>query len=104
MYKAYKFRLYPNNKQKELLNKSFGCCRFIYNYYLNQIKENKYQNAYTCINDYTNNLKYEYQFLQEVDSTILRKELFSLEDSFKRFFNNNCGYPKFKNKHDKNSY
>lgn len=104
MYKAYKFRLYPNNNQKELLNKSFGCCRFIYNHYLNKIKENKYMNAYTCIKDYTNNLKYKSSFLQEVDSIILRKELFSLEDAFKRFFNNGYGYPKFKSKFDKNSY
>lgn len=35
MYRAYKFRLYPNNKQKELINKTFGCSRFVYNYYLN---------------------------------------------------------------------
>ena len=34
--KAYKFRLYPNEKQKTLINKTFGCTRFVYNYYLNQ--------------------------------------------------------------------
>ena len=33
MYKAYKFRLYPNNNQLELINKFFGCNRFVYNYY-----------------------------------------------------------------------
>ncbi|MBQ9854472.1 MAG: helix-turn-helix domain-containing protein [Bacilli bacterium] len=38
MYKAYKFRLYPNKEQKELINKSFGSCRFVYNYYLSNIK------------------------------------------------------------------
>jgi len=37
MYKTYKFRLYPTEEQKTLLNKTFGCCRFIYNYYLNDI-------------------------------------------------------------------
>ncbi|HGM3507480.1 TPA: helix-turn-helix domain-containing protein [Clostridioides difficile] len=31
MEKAYKFRMYPNKKQKELINKTFGCCRFVYN-------------------------------------------------------------------------
>ena len=45
MYKAYKFRLYPNDKQKELIHKTFGCTRFIYNYFLNQCKENKYKKA-----------------------------------------------------------
>ena len=40
MYKTYKFRIYPNDSQKELLNKSFGCSRFVYNYYLTKIKNN----------------------------------------------------------------
>ena len=31
MNKAYKFRIYPNAEQKELLAKTFGCVRFIYN-------------------------------------------------------------------------
>ena len=35
MYNTYKFRIYPNDEQIILLNKSFGCARFIYNYYLN---------------------------------------------------------------------
>ena len=39
VYKAYKFRLYPNNKQKELIHKTFGCTRFIYNYFLSECKE-----------------------------------------------------------------
>ncbi|KAK2346315.1 hypothetical protein XC55_00700 [Clostridioides difficile] len=34
MEKAYKFRMYPNKKQQELINKTFGCCRFVYNKYL----------------------------------------------------------------------
>ena len=38
MYKAYRFRLYPNRKQKELIHKTFGCTRFVYNYFLNQYK------------------------------------------------------------------
>ncbi|EJA6770529.1 TPA: helix-turn-helix domain-containing protein, partial [Clostridioides difficile] len=32
--KAYKFRMYPNKKQQELIKKTFGCCRFVYNKYL----------------------------------------------------------------------
>lgn len=37
--KAYKFRLYPNREQTELLAKHFGCSRFVYNYFLNQRRE-----------------------------------------------------------------
>ena len=38
MYMAYKFRMYPNDEQKVLINKNFGCSRFVYNYYLTYIK------------------------------------------------------------------
>ena len=31
-HKAYKFRLYPTQTQKVLLNKTFGCVRFVWNY------------------------------------------------------------------------
>ena len=46
MYKTYKFRLYPNNEQKVILNKTFGCVRFIYNYFLDKCKNNKYIKAF----------------------------------------------------------
>ena len=36
MYKAYKFRAFPNSKQIEFIQKTFGCTRFIYNYYLDK--------------------------------------------------------------------
>ena len=104
MYRAFKFRMYPNNEQKTLINKTFGSSRFIYNYYLNKIKDSKYINAYTNISDYVNNLKYTYPFLQEVDSIIIRKTLFHLDDNIKKCYNNHFGYPKYKSKYDRNSY
>ena len=104
MYKSFKFRLYPNKLQLELINKSFGCSRFIYNYYLSNIKNNGYKDAYSNISDYVNSLKYEYIFLQEVDSIIVRKTLFHLDDNLKKYYNNGFGYPKYKSKFEKNSY
>ena len=95
MYKTFKFRLYPNKKQETLLNKSFGCSRFIYNLYLSNIKSNGYRNAYLNISDYVNNLKYEYLFLQEADSAIIRKTLFHLDDNIGKYYNNGFGYPKY---------
>ena len=104
MYKAYKFRLYPDKIQKEKINRNYGCNRFVYNYYLSMIKNSNYINACACIKDYTNKLKYEYPFLQEADSILIRKSLFNLEDNFKRYFKSNFGYPKYKSKYGKNSY
>ena len=103
MYKTYKFRIYPNDSQKELLNKSFGCSRFVYNYYLTKIKNSGYMSANACIKDYVDNLQYEYSFLKEVDS-IIRRSLFNLEDAYQRFFKLKSGYPKYKSKYSRNSY
>ena len=104
MYKTFKFRMNPSKEQTILINKTFGSSRFIYNYYLAKIKENKYINAYSNIKDYVDNTKYTYSFLQEVDSTIIRKSLFSLDDNIKKCYNLGFGYPKFKSKYDKQSY
>ena len=104
MYRAFKFRIYPNKEQKELINRIFGCVRFTYNYSLLKIKEDNYQDIYSNMTDYVNNLKYEYVFLQEVDSTLIRKTLFHLDDNMKKYYNNGFGYPRYKSKFDRNSY
>ena len=72
MYKAYKFRLYPNEQQKVLLNKSFGCARFVYNHYLSLSIKDGYKSKNIYIKDYVNNLKSEYPFLTEIDSIVIR--------------------------------
>ena len=71
MYKAYKFRLYPNDNQKILINKIFGCTRFIYNHFLNKCKEEKFIKAYDMCKE-LKELVVDYPFLKEVDSMALR--------------------------------
>lgn len=63
MLKGYKFRIYPTHEQKILIHKSFGCSRFVYNYYLTKIKDGNYKSAFACVKDYVDHLKYEYSFL-----------------------------------------
>ena len=87
MYKAYKFRLYPNKEQIELINKTFGSSRYVYNHYLNKMKNNGYVSAYTNIRDYTSTLKYDAVFLQEIDSIVIRESLFNLDNAYKKLFN-----------------
>lgn len=82
--KGYVFRLYPTDEQKELIEKSFGCYRYIYNYFLG--KSNGYINAFNSCKEIKELVK-ENNWLSEVDSCLLRCSIFNLEDSFKRFKN-----------------
>ena len=102
MEKAYKFRIYPNKQQEELINKTFGCCRFVYNRYLAkriELYENN-QETYSykqCSYDLTN-LKKELIWLKEPDKFSLQNSLKDLEAAYKKFFKEKIGFPKFKSK------
>lgn len=108
---AYKFRIYPNKFQEEQIQKTFGCCRYVYNHYL-ALRKAKYEadksnmNYYECAKDLTI-LKKVNEWLKEVDSQALQQSLRNLEAGFQNFFRRvknkeNPGYPKFKSK--KNRY
>ena len=103
IYKAYKFRLYPTEEQKILINKTFGCCRFLYNYYLNYQKENGVQKSFDLCKD-LKELENQHEYLKEVDSCALRCSIFDLEDGFNNFFAKRSGYPNFKSKFNRQSY
>jgi len=100
--KAYRYRIYPNKKQKELLARTFGCCRFVYNYYLakrmEMYEKKKETFSYVkCAND-MKSLKSELEWLKEVDSTALQFSLRDLDSAYQKFFREHSGYPKFKSK------
>lgn len=101
MYKAYKFRLYPNNEQKTLIHKTFGCYRFIYNYFLDKCKENKVMKAYDMCSE-LKEMYGDYPWLKEVDSCSLRCSIFHLEDAYKNNFDKRNNYPSYKKKQKKN--
>jgi len=109
MLRAYKYRLYPNKKQQELISKTIGCCRFVYNYYLNKRiemyqNEGKTLNYKDCANDLTE-FKQQYDWLKDVDSIALQQALKDLDTAYQNFFNNGKGFPKFKSKKNpKQSY
>ena len=100
--KAYKFRIYPNKQQEELINKTFGCCRYIYNRFLAKrieyYENNKETYSYKqCSSDLTN-LKKELLWLKEPDKFSLQNSLKDLEAAYKKFFKEKIGFPKFKSK------
>ena len=110
--RAYKFRIYPNDEQRILFAKTFGCVRMVYNYWLDrkirQYEENKTNVTYTvCAKEMAAMKKTdEYAFLKEVDSVSLQQSLRHLDAAFQNFFRQpKAGFPKFKSKkRNKNSY
>lgn len=102
--KAYKYRIYPNEKQKEIIAKTFGCCRFVYNKYLAEkiklYKTEKKSITYVECAKAMSELKDELEWLTEVDSTALQSSLKDLDTAYKKFFEEHAGYPKFKSKKD----
>ena len=90
MEKSYKFRIYPNEKQCVLIAKTFGCARFVYNYYLDKkiklYKETKQSMSfYACCLDLTL-LKKETEWLREVDKFSLQNSLRNLDTAYQKFF------------------
>ena len=105
MLKAYKYRIYPTNEQKEQIAKTFGCCRFVYNRTLAYRKEayekeEKNVNKTNCNNDCNQVLKKEYGWLKEVDKFALTNAIYNMDAAYQKFFKEYTGYPKFKSKHD----
>ena len=113
--KSYKLRIYPTKSQIEQIEKTFGCCRFIYNYFLaKSIKDYKETGkSNTC---YQNSklipeLKRsdETSWLSEVDSTALQQSVRNLGSAYGNFFRRvkegqTPRFPKFKKKNTKQSY
>ena len=111
MLKSYKYRIYPNEEQIVLLKKTFGCVRFVYNYYLDFKRElyetqKEFLSKIDCNNHMNQVLKTDenYLWLKEVDKFALTNSVYNLDASFQNFFreikkgNRNQGFPKFKSK------
>jgi putative transposase len=103
--KAYKFRIYPNREQSILINKTIGCSRFVFNYFLAKWndtykKSGKGLTYNTCSSQLTH-LKKELDWLKEVDSIAIQTALRHLSDSYARFFKKQNNAPRFKSKKNK---
>ena len=105
MNRAFKYRLYPNDEQKILIAKTFGCCRFIYNKMLSD-KISAYESDKINLKTNPSQYKSEFEFLKEVDALALCSEWKNLISAYNNFFKNpKTGFPKFKSKKfNKKSY
>lgn len=101
--KSYKFRLYPNQEQKQLFAKTFGCSRAIWNMMLaDKIKH--YEDTRETLHNTPAQYKKEFPWLREVDSLALAYVQLNLQTAYKNFFRSGFGFPKFKKKSHRQSY
>ena len=107
MYKAFKYRLYPTEPQKELIAKHIGSSRFVYNLAL-ETKNAAYigakhnYSAFDLVKQLPE-LKKELPWLKEVNSQSLQQAIQNMDIAFKKFFKG-AGFPKFKKKSNRGSF
>lgn len=110
IHRAYHFELNPTPEQRVLMDKHFGCVRFVYNHFLNQRKE---QYDTTGRSDNYNaqagtlvqlKKQEETSWLQEVNSQSLQFALKSLDAAYRNFFRGGANFPRFKSRKRRNSF
>jgi len=107
MQKAFKFRIYPTEAQKEFLSKQFGAVRFVYNRFLANRKD-EYLNNKKSLNYYDDaktltELKQQdgYEWLYDINSQTLQASLRNLEVAYQNFFKKRAKFPRFHSKKNK---
>lgn len=114
IHKAFKYRIYPNKEQQGILARHFGCVRFTFNHFLrkridfyaaNKDADKKgltYQNTSSLLTQLKKVA--EFEWLKEVNAQSLQQTLRDLDRAYNNFFNNRAKFPKFKKKHNKQSF
>lgn len=106
---SYKFRIYPTSEQENLIQRTLGCCRFVFNHFLAERMEQYKQTGKSPTRFQQDKsltvLKKELEWLREVDATALQASLQSLDTAYQNFFRRvkqgqKPGYPRFKSKRD----
>lgn len=118
--KAFKFRCYPTPNQQQLIERTFGCCRFLFNHLLaeqkqnedywyivnemvqrGQLPENNWKGGFFRKFDNVKKIptyKQQHSFLKEVDSIALQSTVENLADGYDRFYKKQNSKPRFKSK------
>ena len=107
--RAYKYRLYPTDEQERILARTFGCARFVYNYFLHLRKQaHKHAQQSLTYHDTSALLtalkkQAEYAWLNEVSCVPTQQALRHLDRAFKNFFEGRAQYPVFKSRRGEQS-
>lgn len=106
MLKSYKTEINPTPEQKQIINRTIGVCRYIYNLYLAYNKE-IYEKGQKFVSgmDFSRWLNHVYlvknpdkAWIKKVSSKSVKQSIMNAEKAFKRFFKHQSGFPKFKKK------
>ena len=105
--RTYRFRLYPSDSQKDLIEKTLGCSRQVYNEFLSITKKEYEKDHNYKVSKYDlikllSEYKNKYSYLKEVDSIALQQSVIHLYEAYINFFRHNSDFPVFKKK--KNDY
>src|SRR5699024_12522845 len=100
LHNSYRFRIYPTKTQTELIKKTIGCSRFVFNHFLatwkDTYKETGMGLTYHSCSSKLPSLRNEYAWSKEVDTIALQSSLRNLAHSFSRFFTKQNKPPPFK--------
>src|SRR5215472_11383682 len=104
--RAYVYRFYPTDEQKQMLVRTFGCVRYIYNWAL-RLSNDRYQQTsqgltYTQLSAQLTTLKHQAEaaFLNEVSCVPLQQGLRHLQRAYANFFEGRANFPQFKRRHE----
>ena len=110
MKKGLEVRLYPSKEQRVLIDRTFGCCRFVYNHVLGMKKE-LWEDYKLSFNPNLKSFKEEWKFLTKVPSQALANSYIDCLTAFNNFFNSvkkktkqEVKFPKFHKKGQKDSF
>lgn len=102
---SYKIRIYPNRTQEQIINRTMGACRWIYNQYLGYnieaySRDKSFISGYDFSKILTQLKKNDKRFmwLNEISSKAIHESFMNADKAFKKFFKNKTGFPRFKSK------
>ena len=104
-HRAYKVELKPTSEQRQIIERTMGVCRFVYNLFIATNRDNYAQGTASYMSGYNFSkwLNHEYKsanpdkvWIWDVSSKAVKKAIMNADTAYKSFMKGRTGYPKFK--------
>lgn len=104
-HQAYKVELKPTSEQRQIIERTMGVCRYVYNLFIATNRYNYAQgkHGYMSGYDFSKWLNHEYKsanpdkvWIWDVSSKAVKKAIMNADTAYKSFMKGRTGYPKFK--------